>query len=533
MPPTPTRCEGTSLDRVTRGDRTLVQTWPRDSEQGRGALEPRRDLIEEDLEVDDANARDAEGWSVTERVFTQAHGPFRSYRRTVTVRDEQVHETIDYRLSIPWFGWLFARPVRHALRHPRPHVHGTGSDHWWAPPDRLGERQVTALALLALASMAATFANTLFTQTATFAADRFGVDSGSLGVAGAVVRVGIVLALPVAWLADRVGRRRSIVALAWAVPVLCALGAAAPNFWSLVASQTVARPMGIALAVLAGVAAAEEMPRNSRAYAISVLAMAAGLGAGVAVAALRLADLGDDGWRLVYLLALVWLPVAVTVAGQLEETRRFRTVHRIAQPIDRRRLALIASVALTSNLFIAPASYFQNNYLDKVRGYSGGGIALFTLITSTPASIGLVLGGRLADVVGRRRLIALCTPISTTALVMAFVTSGTAMWVSAFVAALLASMAYPAYAVYRAEMFPTGTRSRANGIVTATALLSGSIGILVVGFLHDHGVPYSTLIAIMAVGQLAAAVIAYSQYPETAHLELEDINPEDPHIGDE
>ena len=42
--------------------------------------------------------------------------------------------------------------------------------------------------------------------------------------------------------------------------------------------------------------------------------------------------------------------------------------------------ALIALVALTSNLFIAPASYFQNNYLDKVRGYSGGGIALFTLI---------------------------------------------------------------------------------------------------------------------------------------------------------
>ena len=533
MPPVPSRCQGTSLGTVSRGDRTLVQTWPRESEQGRAALQPRRDLVEEVVELDDSNARDADGWSVSERVFTQSHGPFRSYRRTVTVRDGQVHESIDYQLSIPWFGWLFARPVRHALRHPRPHVHGTGSDHWWAPPDRLGERQVTALALLALASMAATFANTLFTQTSTFAADRFGVGAGALGVAGATVRVGIVLALPVAWLADRIGRRRSIVTLAWAVPILCALGAVAPTFWLLVASQTVARPMGIALAMLAAVAAAEEMPRNSRAYATSVLAMAAGLGAGVAVAALRLADLGDDGWRLVYLIALVWLPLAASVGRRLEETRRFRTVHRIAQPIDRSRLALIASVALTSNLFVAPASYFQNNYLDKVRGYSGGGIALFTLLTGTPASVGLILGGRLADVVGRKRLIAWCTPVSTTALVLAFVTDGAAMWVCALIAALLASMAYPAYAVYRAEMFPTGTRGRANGLVTATALLSGSIGILVVGFLHDRGVPYSTLIAVAGIGQLVAAYIAWSRYPETAHLELEDINPEDPHLDDE
>ena len=41
--------------------------------------------------------------------------------------------------------------------------------------------------------------------------------------------------------------------------------------------------MGIALAFLVGVVASEEMPRNCRAYAVSVLAMAAGFGAGVAV----------------------------------------------------------------------------------------------------------------------------------------------------------------------------------------------------------------------------------------------------------
>jgi hypothetical protein len=88
----------------------------------------------------------------------------------------------------------------------------------------------------------------------------------------------------------------------------------------------------------------------------------------VAVASLKLADFGDDGWRLVYLIALIWLPIAVSLARHLDETRRFETVHRIAPPMNRRRLGVIALVALTSNLFIAPASYFQNNYLDKVRG---------------------------------------------------------------------------------------------------------------------------------------------------------------------
>ena len=131
--------------------------------------------------------------------------------------------------------------------------------------------------------MSAAFANTLFTQTANFAADAFGVGDRGQGIGGAIVRLGVLIALPFAVLADRVGRRRIIVLTAWLAPLFCAVGAFAPNFWLLVASQTIGRPLGIALALVATVAAAEEMPRNCRAYALSLLAMAAGLGAGIAV----------------------------------------------------------------------------------------------------------------------------------------------------------------------------------------------------------------------------------------------------------
>lgn len=500
---------------MPRSERTLTTVFPSASSAADEAMQPRGDLLTEEP--------DGTGG------FVQANGPFRTYRRTVERTPEGVRQTIHYRLNIPWFGWLFALPMRHALRNRR--RPGDASP-WWAPPDQLNERQARTLGLLAMAAMSATFANTLFTQTANFAADTFHISDRGQGIAGAVVRLGVLIALPFAVLADRRGRRRAIVLTAWLAPIICAFGAIAPSFWTLVASQTIGRPLGIALALLAGVAATEDMPRNSRAYALSMLAMAAGLGAGVAVGALRLADLGSNGWRLVYLLSLIWIPVAVSLMRQLLETRRFETIHKIAPPFNGRRLLLVATVALSSNFFIAPASFFQNRYLDNVRGYSGGGIALFTLSTGTPASIGLILGGRLADVVGRRVLILVCTPISTACIVAGFMSSGTVMWLAALGGGLTAALSYSAYTVYRTELFPTGNRGRANGVVTTVALLAGSVGILIVGYARDHGASFGHAMGLVAIGQLVAAFLAYRFYPETAHLELEDLNPEDPSLID-
>ena len=222
--------------------------------------------------------------------------------------------------------------------------------------------------------MSAAFVNTLFTQTVSFAADDFGVDNTGIGIAGAFVRVGIVIALPAAILADRIGRRRVIVAVAWLAPLLSVLGAIAPTFGVLVVTQTLARPMGVALAFLVGVVAAEEVPKNSRAYAVSILAMAAGFGAGVAVLALRLADIGPSGWRLVYVVSLVWCVVALDLARRLPESRRFTAAHitdALASAADEPpRLVLLAAVAFIGNIFIAPASFFQNRYLTDVQGFS-------------------------------------------------------------------------------------------------------------------------------------------------------------------
>jgi MFS family permease len=188
---------------------------------------------------------------------------------------------------------------------------------------------------------------------------------------------------------------------------------------------------------------------------------------------------------------------------------------------------MIATVAFSANLFVAPASYFQNRYLDDVRGYSAAGIALFTLATATPASIGFVVGGRMADTTGRRRMLAISLPLATTLLVLSFMTGGWPMWVAAFGGGLVGGMAYPAFAVYRTELFPTARRGQAGGTIAATALVGGSIGLLLAGWLLSRGWTYGSVMGTLALGQVAAATIVFTTYPETAHRSLEEINPQD------
>ncbi|MFW2336152.1 MFS transporter [Ilumatobacter sp.] len=499
--------------------RSATRVWPDEPTVRERLFSERHDLVSErtlDVEADSAR-------------YGQLDGPFHSYERTVEAGADEIVERTDYRLRIPWFGWLFALPVwAHLARR------GSDLDHpartkppWWAPPDRIDERQALVLGLLAAASMSSAFTNTLFTQTAEFAAENFGVGDFGFGVGGAIVRAGIIFALPFAVLADRIGRQRVMRIVAWAAPIITAMGALAPTFPMLVATQSVGRPLGLALDFLIAVVVAEEMPRNSRAYAVSVMAMASGLGAGIAVMALPLADVGPGGWRYVYVVTLIWLVVAVDITRRLPETVRFVREHVASPPFDRRRFAVLATVAISANFFVAPASFFQNRYLREIRDFDAGTIALFTLTTATPAGIGLVIGGRLADIRGRRRLIAVTVPIAASLILVSYTVDGPPMWLSAFGGGFIGGIALPALAVYRTELFPTGNRGRAAGLLTASALAGGVGGLLLVGQLLDRGWSYGQAIGLVALAEIVVVVVVLTMFPETAHRELEDLNPVD------
>jgi hypothetical protein len=58
-------------------------------------------------------------------------------------------------------------------------------------------------------------------------------------------------------------------------------------------------------------------------------------------------------------------------------------------------------------------------------------------------------------------------------------------------------------------------------------LVGGSIGLIVTGRAVDRGWSYGSILGALAIGSIAVTVLVFTQYPETAHRELEEINPED------
>jgi MFS family permease len=348
------------------------------------------------------------------------------------------------------------------------------------------------------------------------------------GLGAAVVRWGIVLMLPLAVLADRIGRRRLIVAMAWCAPVAAATGAFAPTFGVLVATQTVARPLGIALSVFVIVAATEEMGSDARAWALGVLALGSGLGAGSAVAALPLAGISPQSWRWTYLVGLVWLVVAAVLTRLLPETHRFALLQSepgmATSSINRRRLAVQLVAAALVNIFIAATSVFQVRYLTDVRGFSAARAALFTIVTAAPASAALVIGGRLADRRGRRVVASLSTAAGAALLASAFAVGGWPMWALAVAGGIALGFAYPAMAVFRGELFPTARRNVAAAMITVASLVGGSAGLVVAGSAIDAGSGYGTVMWWLALGPIAVSALVLAAFPETAMRELEELN---------
>ena len=166
---------------------------------------PRRDLLSEQVAGDGT--------------FHQLTGPFKEYERRVTEQDGRLVERTRVPARDTVVRVAVRAPVRALLgRRGQSPVHSDrapGHTPWWAPPDQIDARQALVLGLLAAASMSSAFTNTLFTQTAEFAADDFNVGNFGFSVAGAVVRTGIIISLPLAFLADRVGRRRIIRIVVW------------------------------------------------------------------------------------------------------------------------------------------------------------------------------------------------------------------------------------------------------------------------------------------------------------------------------
>jgi MFS family permease len=476
--------------------------------------------------------------------FGLLEGPFRHWhrhveRRMIDAATVEVVETTSFAIAAPVWGWLFLLPLRRrtARRHRRiasgEDPGGAAKLPAWLPPDRLDARASTVLSTLSSLALLVGYLGTLITQTIAYAADQFGATTADQGTVLASVRVGVLRSLGIVVVADRRGRRRLLLASIALSCVTAAIGATAGGMWSLAASQTVSRAFGTSALVLLSIVAAEAMPRNSRAYAVGVMTLAAGLGAGVCVWFLPLADTGPGGWRWLYLVPLVGLAPLTRLARVLPETKRFVRQH-VKVPLSGHtgRLVLVGAALFAAALFAAPASQLQHTFLKHERGFDAAHVALFTLVTSTPGGLGIAFGGRLADTRGRRLIGAIGVLGGSTLALIGFFSHGWEMWVWTLLGTVLGGSAVPALAVYGPELFPTTLRGKANGILQTAAVAGSSVGLLLVGWLVDRWGHMGPAMSVVLVGPVIVAVLLGVAYPETAHRTLEDVNPEDAVAGD-
>ena len=493
--------------------------------------------------------------------FVLERGPFTAYERVVTVAPSlpghhdgdpegavTVTETIVYRLAVPIWGFLFARPVRRALRNPGP----TTRRAWWMPPDHLDARAAAGLSLLCVFSVLGGYLGTLLSQTNTYFKEEFGSTDGQIGTMLAVVRIGALLALVIVALADRRGRRWVLLGSALAGCILTATGALAPTLVWLGISQMLARAFATALILVISIMAVEEMPAGSRAFAVSLLTASAALGGGICVMLLSVAGLGEEAWRLLFVVPLIAIPAVIRLGRRIPETYRFaahtdgltagatttpeaarRRWWRIPKGLDRGRLALLSVSGLALALFAIPASAFLNEYLRTERHFSTGAIIVFQLATNTPGGIGIVVGGKMADRHGRRLIGAVGLTSAVVFTLATYLVAGWSIWLFSLLASLIGAMAIPALGVYGPELFPTHLRGSANGIINLASVAGSAVGLLLAGRLADQMSSLGPAMAVLALGPLVVIALVLLRYPETASIELEHLNPDDAPVSRE
>jgi MFS family permease len=456
-------------------------------------------------------------------------------------------------LQVPFFGLVFRpllavayrRRVRHALatldaavagtRLPPPPKGVVG-----LPPVPFSASQARLLASSAAATAVVSFGGALFGQLNAPISDAFHASDARISGIAAITRAGALIALFVTALADRWGRRRSILLTVVGSAVACAATAVAPNLGVLAGAQIVQRALVIAVITVAGIAVIEEAPEGARAYSASMLALAGGFGFSLAVVVLPFGDLGTHGWRIPFALGAALIVVAPPVARALTETSRYTalttrldvTRGRLREVVDeryRRRFVLLGAAAFLTSIFSAPSSTLMNKYLEDVRGFSSTGIAVFRAVTTAvPGLVGLLLGGRLAETRGRRPVAALGLVVATTSQVAFFLLGGPVIWWMSACSILAASAGGIALGTLDAELFATEVRGTSNALLTVVGVAGSVIGLLAAGFLSDPLGHLGRSIALTGAGALAAAFFVIPRLPESAMRRLDEVSPTEP-----
>jgi MFS family permease len=393
------------------------------------------------------------------------------------------------------------------------------------PAVRIEHREAVILTLFSVVALTQGWAGTVVTHALSFVQTDLALSDAEVFDLMATIRAASLLALGLSWWSDHRGRRLPLL-MAFAILTSANLVTALlPGTSSFTVSQAIARIGTVAVGSLALVVLAEEIGPRIRGYAIGLYALFTSLGTGIGLL-LRPLGAGGDEWRLLFGLSAVPLVALPFLARRVRESRAFQlpaTRPSLAAVFRRGHAARFWPMALLSfaiSAFTAPTANLLLVRLENVLGWSPGSASLLLAATSAPGvAIGLLAGGRLADVAGRRPTEAVAILIGVTGGVgVYFAETGPLLAIGIFLSTLGGSAFGPAFASQRSELFPTDLRATAGAWIVNASVLGGITGFAAGRFAVDAwGVP-QTIALLGGFLLLSSAVIAL--LPETKGISL-------------
>lgn len=342
-----------------------------------------------------------------------------------------------------------------------------------------------------LGNVARHFGHVLHGTTIT---DQAGLSGTRLGLGLAVVRLASLGGMPLAGLADHLGRRRVLLMACGIGLAATAASAAAPGYWWFVIVFALGRPFLSAASALAQVEAAEQTGSAQRASAVALVAAGYAVGAGATAVIYGLAGnaLGYRGILVLALVPLVGLPFAARWVTEPDRFLRAATARQPRQPVlgaiaqpYRRRLVLVVTLAFALGVITGPANTFVFLYAQNVDGFSGIDVSAMVVGAGVLGLGGLLAGRWLADRVGRRptaMAAMLCIGVFG---ILCYSGSHVALVVGYLLGIAAGGTIAPCAGAFVNELFPTSVRASVAGWNVAGSVLGAVAGLLAFGAVAD------------------------------------------------
>jgi len=316
-----------------------------------------------------------------------------------------------------------------------------------------------------------------------------GLSGSALGLGLAILRLASLGALPLSSLADRFGRQVMLRRLFSIGLVLTSVAALSPSYWFFVACFAFSRPLLSASATLVQVLTVELSDTTSRARRLAFIAAGAGIGAGLA-AVLHGVIRGPNSFRWLFASALLAFFLIRPLLSRIPESlhQASGTIkHRLgAVPSDlRTRLVCVSVIFFAIGMITGPANGFAFIYGEGVLKLTPHFVAFIVTLSALSGLLGLILGRRLSDRLGRRPTVLI--GVLGSAITSAYAYSGgrSSFVIGYMIGVTAAGLLAPAAAALTTEIFPEEVRATAGGWVVVAGVVGATLGLIVFGYVGD------------------------------------------------